>query len=53
MVSIIEQIFPKQNFPKVPVKCLLKVIPLSCSTIKLFLKLVIVNIHDMKIKKMQ
>ena len=30
-----------------------KVIPLKCSTIKLFLKLGVMNIHDMNIIKMQ
>ena len=32
---------------------LIKVIPLKCSTFKLFLKLGVMNIHDMNIIKMQ
>ena len=31
----------------------IKVIFLNCSTIKIFLKLGIINVHDMNIKKMQ
>ena len=43
----------KEGLDPLLVSLMFKVIPLNFSTIKLFLKLGIINIHDMNIKKMQ
>ena len=43
----------KEGLDPLLVSLMFKVIPLNFSTIKLFLKLGIINIHDMNIQKMQ